>query len=195
MTLAQEDWIPAERRRRGEPSRVAAASHREEIAAFCDREYPRLVGALSLYCGDGGLAEELAQEALVTAIDKWSRVRRARSPGAYVHRIGMNVAHRWFRRRAAEQRAVVRAAGGTAGEGDADVAGQVAVREAVAGLPHRQRRCVVLRFYLGYSVAEVAEMLGTTRGSVAALTYRALSGLRGHLGDDGLPAAEEVDDV
>jgi DNA-directed RNA polymerase specialized sigma24 family protein len=35
-----------------------------EFAAFCIKEHPRLVGALSLYCGDRVLAEELAQDAL-----------------------------------------------------------------------------------------------------------------------------------
>jgi RNA polymerase sigma-70 factor (ECF subfamily) len=35
-----------------------------EFAAFCAEEHPRLVGALSLYCGDRAVAEELAQDAL-----------------------------------------------------------------------------------------------------------------------------------
>lgn len=33
-------------------------------SGFCDRVSGRLVGSLTLYCGDRHLAEELAQEAL-----------------------------------------------------------------------------------------------------------------------------------
>lgn len=40
------------------------------LAEFCRREHPRLVGALSLYCGDSDVAEELAQEALIRAADR-----------------------------------------------------------------------------------------------------------------------------
>jgi len=34
-----------------------------ELATFCDLEWPRLVGSLTLYTGDRDLAEELTQEA------------------------------------------------------------------------------------------------------------------------------------
>lgn len=47
----------------------------EDLAAFCEREYPRLVGTLSLYCGDVLLAEELAQEALARACSRWGACR------------------------------------------------------------------------------------------------------------------------
>jgi predicted RNA polymerase sigma factor len=36
----------------------------DALVAFCRHEHPRLVGTLSLYCGDADLAEELAQEVL-----------------------------------------------------------------------------------------------------------------------------------
>ncbi|MDP9225719.1 MAG: hypothetical protein M3P18_18135 [Actinomycetota bacterium] len=36
----------------------------ENLAIFCQAEYPRLVGMLSLYCGDSAVAEDLAQEAV-----------------------------------------------------------------------------------------------------------------------------------
>ena len=34
-----------------------------ELAGVCRAEHPRLVGALSLYCGDRDVGEERAQEA------------------------------------------------------------------------------------------------------------------------------------
>ena len=64
----------------------------EAFEAFCRREYPRLVGVLSLYCGDAGVAEELAQEALVRVYESWRRMHTMASPGAWVHRVAINLA-------------------------------------------------------------------------------------------------------
>lgn len=162
-----------------------------DLAAFCHAEHPHLVGALTLYCGDRHLAEELAQEALLRAIDRWPQVAELRSPRAWLHRVGVNLAHSWFRRRQAERRARSR----LGNDPDADVADRadaVAVRGLVATLPARQRACVVWRFYLGWSVADVAAALDVSNQAVAALTQRALRTLRAELGDERVPDLEEV---
>jgi RNA polymerase sigma factor (sigma-70 family) len=162
----------------------------DALAGFCTREHPRLVGALSLYCGDARLAEELAQEALLRAVDAWPRVRQMAAPGAWVHRVGMNLVHSWFRRRAAEARATARLGAGDGRHDDPDVADVQVVRSAVAGLPRRQRQAVVLRHYLGYGLDETAAALSVTPQAAAALTYRAMSTLRRRL--DPLGDHEEV---
>lgn len=90
----------------------------------------------------------------------------------------MNLANSWFRRRAAERRARARRGADPDAIDAADVAGALAVREAVARLPRRQRQVVVLRYYLGWSVAEVAATTESTAGAVAAMSYRALERLR-----------------
>jgi len=61
-------------------------SEQDPRVAFCHREHRRLVGALTLYCGDAELARDLAQEALARACRDWSKVSRMAAPGAYVHR-------------------------------------------------------------------------------------------------------------
>lgn len=155
----------------------------DELAAFCRREHPRLVGALSLYCGEPQLAEELASDALVKAIDRWPRVRTMEAPGAWVHRVAINLANSRFRRRSAERRATERLAGDER-PGEAATAEALAVRRAVAALPARQRRCVVLRFYLQHDLADVAGDLGISPQAASALTYRALRRLRDDLGED-----------
>jgi DNA-directed RNA polymerase specialized sigma24 family protein len=76
-----------------------------EFAAFCVEEHPRLVGALSLYCGDRAVAEELAQDALSRACRDWNKIRHLGSPGAWTHRVAINLANSYFRRAAAETRA------------------------------------------------------------------------------------------
>lgn len=154
-----------------------------EQAAFCRREHPRLVGALTLYSGDRGLAEELAQEALARACRAWPRVAAMAAPGAWVHRVAINLAKRHFRRQRLWQ-AVLRRHAGRAPDDhhDEDVAATLAVRAAVAALPPRQRTALVLRYYSDLPVAEVAAAMGCAPGTVKALTHKAVARLREHGG-------------
>src|SRR4051812_32240 len=79
-----------------------------ELVAFLEAEYPRLVGTLSLYCGNAESAEELAQEALARVCRDWAKVRKMNAPGAWAHRVAMNLAASHFRRRAATKRVIDR---------------------------------------------------------------------------------------
>ncbi len=47
-------------------------------------EFPRLVAGLARYVDDIGLAEELAQDALVAALEQWPRDGIPRNPGAWL---------------------------------------------------------------------------------------------------------------
>lgn len=167
----------------------------QEFAAFAVREHPRLVGALTLYCGDIALAEELAHDTLVRCRQQWRRVAAADRSGAYAHRIAINLANSWFRRRSAERRAMQRAAGGhSEGRDDPCSADAVAVRRAVASLPARQREVVVRRFYLDEDVPTVAAAMGVTASSVRSATTRAIAALRRDF-DIAIGSSEEVCDV
>lgn len=166
----------------------------DALAAFCRREHPRVVGALSLYCGDAALAEELAQEALYRVCRDWEKVSRMAAPGAWAHRVAINLANSAFRRRRAERRANQRhhvLAGPDATE-PIDSSAVLAVRRAVAALPARQRAAVVLRHHTGCSVAETAALLGVSEGAVKQLTHRAAATLRALLPDDE-PLSEAPD--
>jgi RNA polymerase sigma-70 factor (sigma-E family) len=151
----------------------------QELSAFCRREYPRLVGALSLYCGDAYVAEELAQEAIVRVVNDWGKVRRLAAPGAWAHRVAINLANSHFRRRLAERRAKQRLyARAALAVHQPDTSTAVAVRQTVASLPQRQRAVIVLRFFADLSVREVADVLGCPDGTVKSLTSKALASLR-----------------
>lgn len=167
---------------------------REEggFSAFCEREYPAIVGALSLWCGDRGLAEEVASEAFARAYRDWGRVGYLDAPGAWVRRVAINLATSTFRRRRAERRAYRRLAGRALWQLDEqDGAQSVAVRQALQQLGEEHRLVLVLRYFLDLSIDEVAETRGRSRTGVTTLTHRASAALREVLGD-GDEIVEEV---
>jgi RNA polymerase sigma-70 factor (sigma-E family) len=71
----------------------------------------------------------------------------------------------------------------------ADHAGRVAVRDALATMPPRQRATLVLRFYCDLSVEQVADVLRCSQGTVKSQTARGLDALRRMLSDTPSPAA------
>jgi RNA polymerase sigma-70 factor, ECF subfamily len=151
-----------------------------DLVEFCRTEHGRLVGSLSLYTGDQLLAEEIAQEALVRVCEQWSRVRTMSAPGAWAHRVAMNLAKSRFRRRAIERRLDPRA--GTVDRVmEEDTAQALAVRDAIARLPARQREAIVLRHVAGLSVEEAATAMNVTPGALRSLTHRATGQLQAWL--------------
>lgn len=55
--------------------------------------------------------------------------------------------------------------------------------EGLAALPPKDRAVLVLRFWEDRSVEEVAHIMGASSGAVRTRTNRALTRLRGALGD------------
>jgi RNA polymerase sigma factor (sigma-70 family) len=154
--------------------------------ALCRRLWPRLVGSMTLYCGDRGVAEEIAQEALGRVWASWPVVHTMASPEAWAYRVATNLANSWYRRRRAERRALRRAGPARAADED-DATERLAVRAAVARLPERQRMALVMRYYADLPVGDVAVLMGCAPATVRAHTFKAIEALRRH----GLADIEE----
>lgn len=154
----------------------------DEVAfsAVCESEFGRLVGVLTLYTGDPVLAQDLTQEALARLWRDWGRLRDQTAAPGFAYRTGLNLAKSHFRRRA-----VVRRHGHRVGDRDEhldpDAADAVALRQAVAALPRRQRAALVLRYYADRSVDETARILDVPANTVKTWTRRALQALRDEL--------------
>lgn len=152
----------------------------DDLTAFYAEEHDRVRRALVLFTGDRRLAEELSQDAFVKTCQHWERVRTMESPGAWVHRVGINLAISRARRRRTELGVV----GRLRGERRSDVADPIealpdpALHDALAALPIDERAVVVLRFVADLSVAEVAASLRVPEGTVKTRTKRALARLR-----------------
>ena len=164
----------------------------DDLAEFCRREHRRLVSSLDLLCGSLPMAEDLAQETLARVCRDWKRIRQLDAPGAYAHRIAVNLATSAFRRRSAERRARVRMGPVETVSAEPDSATAIAVRGALQQLRSDQREVLVLRYFLGYSVAETAEVLGKPVGTVKTHAHRGLAALRDVLGTSVTVEEEEV---
>lgn len=164
---------------------TVAMSSGSDLEQFCSSARHRLVGALSLYVGDAGVAEELANEALLRAVDRWGEVQVMTNPDGWVHTVAFNLARSRFRRLAAERRAHARLAARDAPAGP-DVADVLAIRAALARLPNRQRQAVICRYYLDMPAAGIAAAMNCSAGTVKVHLRSALATLRQQgLGVDG----------
>lgn len=163
------------------------------IDDLCRRLHPRLVGALRLYLGDAELARELAQDALVRVVERRTEVLAMERPEAWAYRVAFNLARSRLRRLGAERRAHARSGPDPDEAVAVDVAASIAVHEALARLPRRQRQAVVLRYFGDLPLADVARAMGCRPGTVKAHLHQAVAALRsaGLADDDDAP---DIDD-
>ena len=77
---------------------------RDAIDAIWRIEAPKLIAALTRVTRDVGLAEDLAQDALVAALEQWPRQGIPRNPGAWMMTTAKHRAIDQFRRNATLQR-------------------------------------------------------------------------------------------
>jgi len=148
---------------------------------FFDANYAGVVRALTLAAGNRDRAEDAAQEAFARACRKWRTVSTHERPVAWVHVVAMNVLRRSFRRKAQED-GLLRVE--LDGSDDADPAMQMTVHAAIDALPPRQRAVIVLRYLVDLSVAETADALRISTGTVKSTTHDALRSMRIELEDE-----------
>ena len=153
----------------------------EAFSAFVSARQAELARLGWALTGDRQLGEDLAQTALQRLWPHWSRVAAAGDPFPYVQRTMVNLWSTWRRRRrwrVERLDAVPPESGGT------DPTIEVDERDALDGwlaqLPPRQRAVVVLRFMFDLDVADTAQRLGCTPGTVKSQTSKALRSLRKH---------------
>ncbi len=153
------------------------------FADVFEEHYEPLVRLARLLVDDRGSGEEVVQDAFVRAYRRWDRID---DPVRYLRSAVVNTARSRLRHRAVVRRYVApvqRAA--AAAEDEAVVRSEHAeVLTAVRALPRRQRECLVLRYYLDLSEADIATTLGISAGSVKSHSSRGMAALARTLGED-----------
>ena len=164
--------------RASEAALVRAAQHgsAEAFAELFRRHWPRAHRAAWLVVHDATAAEDVAQEAFLSAVRSLDRFDRRRPFGPWLHRIVVNRAIDYARAR--ELRREVADAGVEPAVVDVADAPGDDVLEALAALPPDQRAVIVMRHLLGFTPGEIAAALGLPRGTVNSRLRRGLDGLQ-----------------
>jgi RNA polymerase sigma-70 factor (ECF subfamily) len=157
----------------------------ESFEAFFDEHYESVFRGLSVAFREPLLAEEATQEAFTRAYARWERVSGMERPAGWVYVVALRVARR--RRRYLFGDPSIRPA---SAERDlaVEVVDRVTMQAAIERLPNRQRVALVLRYYGGLPLGEIATAMGCALGTVKSTLHAAH--LRLHVELDEIPEVE-----
>jgi len=143
-----------------------------------------------LVTGDRGLAEDIAQEAFIRVSGRFQHLRNESAFRAYLRRTVVNLCRNHFRRRSVEERVLIKHRATEQQAVDPDPTSAEAIKVGLMKLSVRQRTAIVMRFYLGLSEAETADLIGCAPGTVKSLVFRGISLLR-----EDMALTAELDEV
>jgi RNA polymerase sigma-70 factor (sigma-E family) len=148
-------------------------SWESDYCAFYQARGPALRRTAYLLAGSWDEAQDLVQATFVKLYVHWTRIR-VETVDAYARRVLVNefLAGRRRSRETPVSAIIDRPAI------EPSTVDRLVLDEALAGLPPRQRAAVVLRYWEDLSVAETAELLGVSTGTVKSSVSRALTALR-----------------
>lgn len=158
-------------------------------AEFWAKEYQRhigkMVGACYRYVGDWQLAEDLAQDAFLHAIEKSDTYRAWGSFGRWLKKIAVNEALMYLRKRPDMVEMEVEIADEGEQTEDATIPqvafSQEELLETISKLPVKQRTVFNLYAVEHYSHAKIAEVLGISVANSKVLLFRARAELQARL--------------
>lgn len=150
--------------------------------SFFRSEYRSMLGIALALAKDTAEAEDLVQEAFISAHKRWDRVSQYDSPRAWVRRVLINKATSLHRRLSAELKAVGRI--GPPEPAPPDLSPETSeVWKEVRRLPRRQQQAVALHYVGQLSMVEMADAMGCSEGAAKSHLHRARETLRGTLAD------------
>ena len=128
--------------------------------------------------GDLAEAQDAVQDAFCRAYERWARIGRYDNPVAWVRRVAWNAATTRLRRRRVARRVLLRPRLESVPGPDPD---RVALTRALATLPERQRRVVVLHYLAHLTIAEIAAQESIAEGTVKSWLSRGRAALASQL--------------
>ncbi|MHC1562057.1 sigma-70 family RNA polymerase sigma factor [Actinomycetospora sp. C-140] len=186
-------------------ARGGGEESRARVDAVWKLEAARVVAALTRMVHDVGLAEELAQDALVAALEQWPAEGVPDNPGAWLTAVAKRRAIDHLRREQRAERAHERAAAGTAAvaeaadgaddadrpDEDADVL-RLMFLSCHPVLPTEGRLALTLRLLGGLSAAEIARAFLVDETTVSRRIADAKRALAAAGAELAMPGREEL---
>jgi RNA polymerase sigma-70 factor (ECF subfamily) len=165
----------------GEPSEALELAPRS-FDDFFRAEYARVVGLAAVLCGRRAVAEELAQDAFVSAYRHWDRVAGYDDPGAWVRRVVVNLSTSALRRSAREARALAHLSRRRPPDA-LDLPVDDDFWRAVRSLPRRQAQCIALHYLEDRTAEDIAGILDIAAATVRVHLHTGRTSLAARLGD------------
>jgi RNA polymerase sigma-70 factor (sigma-E family) len=165
------------------PAAVAATDVDRLLVDLFESEGRSLVRLARLFVDDRNAAEDLVQEAFIRLARTAHRIKDDTRAAAYLRSIVLNLARDHNRRGLVSLRHRLPLDDERAQEEDQLVLrdDQRQVIDALRDLPHRQRDCLVLRYYQELGIDDIASTLGISRNSVKTHLQRGLGAMESRL--------------
>jgi len=160
---------------------ASAAADRADFELFFREEYEHLFQAAYLLTGSRHEADDIAQESLLRAYERWDRVRDMDSPAGYVYRVALNLNRSRLRKVAVRTRRIFALV--PSEDPTTAVLASQQVLDALSKIPRGQREAIVLTGWLGMDSEEAGQILGIDSSSVRGRIHRGRTALRALLGD------------
>ncbi len=153
-------------------------AQQRDFASIVEPHWPDMA-RLARVLAPAGQWEDVLQEALTAAWRKWSQFDPARGTlRNWLLAIVADQARKGYRRVRPDAVLVDVTAASSDTDGDVDL------RRALQRLTKRQRTMVALHYYAGLPVAEIAEVMGCSAGTVKSTLADGRTRLRRELGED-----------
>jgi len=164
--------------------KAMVAAEREndlDFEGFFHGEYERLLRAMVVLCRNRAEAEDLAQEAMARALERWDTVKATTSPLAYVYAVALNLHRSGLRRAALAIRH--RPADPVPPEDPGSIVSRRHdLLRALRSLPRSQREALLLVEWVGMTSEEAGRVLRIKPASVRGRVHRARASLRERFG-------------
>jgi RNA polymerase sigma-70 factor (ECF subfamily) len=178
--------------------RAHVGGDREAFGELVHRHRDRLWAVALRTLGDREEAADAVQDALISAYRSADRFRGDAAVTTWLHRIVVNACLDRARRKQSRPTVPLpehESISSTVDSSGPDRDTTLAVQAALAQLPPEQRVPLVLLDMQGYSVAEIAQLLGVAEGTVKSRCARGrakLAVILGHLRNQGATRTEPV---
>lgn len=173
--LSAGDWSA------GPHSDASADNSREVVDALFRRHYLAMLRLGVVMVGSREAAEDAVQEAFAALYRNWRSLRDAEDAERYLRSAVLNRCRSWVRRQATQKASrplmLVREQHESPEDTIVSRDGVGSLVAVMRTLPRRQREVLACRLVLEMSIAETAQLLGISEGSVKTHAHRGLQTL------------------